>query len=114
MPNDEEVEERLVQRDNDTEEIVTDRLEIYYEDIKPVIEHHRKQGDLIEVDGEAHLATLLSGSLKPSRPRPNRCFVLTDSVVRQRNKRFPEPATTHGSLWPSQSTARRGPSSGRS
>ena len=54
MPDDEEVEARLVQRDDDTEEVVTDRLETYYENTEPVIEHYREEGDLIEVDGEAH------------------------------------------------------------
>ena len=54
MPDDEEIEERLVQRDDDTEEVVTDRLETYYENTEPVIEHYRETGDLIEVDGEAH------------------------------------------------------------
>ena len=54
MPDDEEVEARLVQRDDDTEEVVTDRLETYYENTEPVIEHYRETGDLIEVDGEAH------------------------------------------------------------
>ena len=54
MPDDEEIVERLVQRDDDTEEVVKDRLETYYENTEPVIEHYREQGDLIEVDGEAH------------------------------------------------------------
>jgi len=54
MPDDEEVEARLVQRDDDTEEVVTDRLETYYENTEPVIEHYRETGDLVEVDGEAH------------------------------------------------------------
>jgi adenylate kinase len=54
MPDDEEVEARLVQRDDDTEEVVKDRLETYYENTEPVIEHYRETGDLIEVDGEAH------------------------------------------------------------
>ena len=54
MPDDEAVEERLVQRDDDTEEVVNDRLETYYENTEPVIEHYRETGDLVEVDGEAH------------------------------------------------------------
>jgi len=54
MPDDEEVEKRLVQRDDDTEEVVKDRLETYYENTEPVIEHYRETGDLVEVDGEAH------------------------------------------------------------
>jgi len=54
MPDDETVEARLVQRDDDTEEVVRDRLEVYYENTKPVIDHYREIGDLVEVDGEAH------------------------------------------------------------
>jgi adenylate kinase len=54
MPDDEEVEERLVQRDDDTEEVVKDRLETYYENTEPVIDHYREAGALVEVDGEAH------------------------------------------------------------
>ncbi|WP_253737188.1 adenylate kinase [Halohasta salina] len=54
MPDDEEVEERLVQRDDDTEEVVKDRLDTYYENTEPVIEHYRETGELVEVDGEAH------------------------------------------------------------
>ncbi len=54
MPEDEAILERLEQRDDDTEEVVTDRLEVYYENTEPVIEHYRETGDLIEVDGEAH------------------------------------------------------------
>jgi len=54
MPDDEEIVERLVQRDDDTEAVVKDRLETYYENTEPVIEHYREQGALVEVDGEAH------------------------------------------------------------
>jgi len=54
MPEDDEIADRLVQRDDDTEQVVRDRLEVYHENTKPVIEHYREQGVLIEVDGEAH------------------------------------------------------------
>jgi len=54
MPDDEEIEARLVQRDDDTEEVVKDRLETYYDNTEPVIDHYREQGALVEVDGEAH------------------------------------------------------------
>ena len=54
MPDDEDVAERLVQRDDDTEEVVKDRLETYYENTEPVIDHYRETGELVEVDGEAH------------------------------------------------------------
>jgi adenylate kinase len=54
MPDDEEIEARLVQRDDDTEDVVRDRLSVFYENTEPVIEHYREQGDLVEIDGEAH------------------------------------------------------------
>jgi len=53
MPDDDEIVERLEQRDDDTEEVATERLEVYRENTEPVVEHYRETGDLIEVDGEA-------------------------------------------------------------
>jgi adenylate kinase len=53
MPDDEEIVERLEQRDDDTEEVAAERLEVYRENTEPVVEHYRETGDLIEVDGEA-------------------------------------------------------------
>jgi adenylate kinase len=42
----------LVQRDDDTEETVRERLRVYEENTEPVIEHYREDGVLREVDGE--------------------------------------------------------------
>ena len=53
MPDDDEIVERLEQRDDDTEEVATERLEVYRENTEPVVEHYRETGELIEVDGEA-------------------------------------------------------------
>lgn len=53
MPEDEAVRERLVQRDDDTEDVVTERLRVYEENTEPVIEFYRDKGSLVEVDGEA-------------------------------------------------------------
>jgi adenylate kinase len=52
MPDDEEVRERLVQRDDDTEDTVRERLRVYHENTEPVVEHYREEGQLVEVDGE--------------------------------------------------------------
>ena len=52
MPDDDEIVERLEQRDDDTEEVAAERLEVYRENTEPVVEHYRETGDLIEVDGE--------------------------------------------------------------
>ncbi|WP_096390098.1 adenylate kinase [Halopenitus persicus] len=43
----------LVQREDDTEETARERLSVYRENTEPVIEHFRKTGDLVEIDGEA-------------------------------------------------------------
>ncbi|MGZ0746503.1 adenylate kinase [Haloparvum sp. AD34] len=43
----------LIQREDDTEETVRERLQVFYDNTEPVIEHFREQGDLIEIDGEA-------------------------------------------------------------
>jgi adenylate kinase len=42
----------LVQRDDDTEETVRERLRVYAENTEPVVEHYRERGELVEVDGE--------------------------------------------------------------
>ena len=42
----------LHQRDDDEEDVVRERLEVYEENTEPVIEHYRDAGDLVEVDGE--------------------------------------------------------------
>ncbi|PCR89401.1 adenylate kinase [Natrinema ejinorense] len=51
-PEDPEVEERLVQRDDDTEETVTERLSVFHENTEPVIEYYEEQGALERVNGE--------------------------------------------------------------
>ncbi|ELY57532.1 adenylate kinase [Natronolimnohabitans innermongolicus] len=51
-PEDEEIEARLEQRDDDTEETVKERLRVFRENTEPVIEFYDEQGDLERVDGE--------------------------------------------------------------
>jgi adenylate kinase len=43
---------RLYQRDDDTEETVKKRLGIYMEKTSPLVEYYRKQGKLVEVQGD--------------------------------------------------------------
>ncbi|MFC4438022.1 MULTISPECIES: adenylate kinase [Natrialbaceae] len=50
-PEDPEVEERLEQRDDDTEDTVKERLRVYRENTEPVIEHYEDEGVLERVDG---------------------------------------------------------------
>ena len=52
-PEDEAIQDRLVQREDDEEDTVRERLRVYRENTEPVIEHFREEGDLVEVDGEA-------------------------------------------------------------
>ena len=52
-PDDEAIQDRLVQREDDEEDTVRDRLQVYRENTEPVIEHFRDRGDLVEIDGEA-------------------------------------------------------------
>ncbi|MEF8791728.1 MAG: adenylate kinase [Haloarculaceae archaeon] len=42
----------LIQRDDDTEETVRERLRVFEENTAPVIEFYDERGDLVEVDGE--------------------------------------------------------------
>lgn len=42
----------LIQRDDDKEEVVENRLSLYENDTKPVIDYYRELGSLVEIDGE--------------------------------------------------------------
>ncbi|PSQ07115.1 adenylate kinase [Halobacteriales archaeon QS_5_70_15] len=42
----------LIQRDDDTEETVRERLRVFEENTAPVIEFYDERGELVEVDGE--------------------------------------------------------------
>lgn len=46
-----ETGEKLVQREDDKEEVVRHRLTVYHEQTEPVLNHYREQGRLEEVDG---------------------------------------------------------------
>ena len=52
MPDDEEVRERLEQRDDDTEETVRERLRVFEENTLPVIEHYQDHEGYVRIDGE--------------------------------------------------------------
>ncbi len=51
-PEDPEVEERLVQREDDKEGTVKERLRVYRENTEPVVEFYDAEGVLERVDGE--------------------------------------------------------------
>ena len=42
----------LIQREDDTEETVVERLRVYRENTEPVIEFYEEQGELVRIDGE--------------------------------------------------------------
>lgn len=55
MPDDPEIQDRLVQRDDDTREAVENRLDVFAEETKPVIEYYEDRDDFVEIDGEQTL-----------------------------------------------------------
>ncbi len=42
----------LVQRDDDNEETVKERLDVFEENTRPVVEYYDDEGDLVRIDGE--------------------------------------------------------------
>ncbi|MCU4801374.1 adenylate kinase [Halobacteria archaeon HArc-gm2] len=52
MPEDEEVRERLEQRDDDNEESVQNRLDVFEENTAPVIDHYADHDGFVAIDGE--------------------------------------------------------------
>lgn len=52
MPDDEEIKERLVQRDDDTREAVENRLDVFEANTAPVIEQYQDHAGFVEIDGE--------------------------------------------------------------
>jgi adenylate kinase len=52
MPDDEDIRERLVQRDDDNREAVENRLDVFEENTAPVIDHYRGREAFVEIDGE--------------------------------------------------------------
>jgi adenylate kinase len=58
----------LYQREDDRAQTVTQRTQIYLETTAPLIEHYRRQGLLIEVDGERPIAEV-TDSLLAALPR---------------------------------------------
>ncbi|MDK2463888.1 MAG: adenylate kinase [Candidatus Korarchaeota archaeon] len=42
---------RLIQRDDDREEVIRERLRVYHEQTEPLINYYREKGLLVEIDG---------------------------------------------------------------
>ena len=52
MPDDPTIRERLIQRDDDTRDVVTTRLEEFESETAPVIDHYRDHDGFTTIDGE--------------------------------------------------------------
>ncbi len=52
VPDDPEVRDRLEQREDDTEEAVQNRLDVFGENTAPVIDHYRDSDEFVAIDGE--------------------------------------------------------------
>jgi adenylate kinase len=48
----------LYQRADDAPETVKKRLEVYFQDTAPLIDYYRRQGKLVEIDGEGDVKTV--------------------------------------------------------
>jgi len=59
-------------RSDDTEEAIKKRLDIYEKETVPVIEFYKKQGSLIEIDGEPDVETIHKNILEKLGVQPQR------------------------------------------
>lgn len=59
----------LYQRSDDTPEAVAKRLEIYYEQTQPILDHYRQQGLLVEIDGNREIDRVSGDILAALKPR---------------------------------------------
>ena len=50
-PPPDEIRDRLEQREDDTEEVMRERLATYDQEIRPVLDHYRRRQQIVRVDG---------------------------------------------------------------
>jgi adenylate kinase len=55
---------KLIQRDDDKEDTVRNRLSVYQEQTAPLIEHYRKKGKLVDIDGSGGIDAVYSQMVK--------------------------------------------------
>jgi adenylate kinase len=55
---------KLIQRDDDKEETVRNRLKVYQEQTAPLIEYYRKKGKLVDIDGSGGIDSVYSQMVK--------------------------------------------------
>jgi adenylate kinase len=56
--------EGLVQRKDDTEEVIAKRLQVYHKQTRPLIQHYKEQGAYIDVNGALPINEVFEGILK--------------------------------------------------
>jgi len=52
--------EKLIQRDDDREEVIRDRIRVYRQHTEPIIEFYRSRNSLVEVDGSGTIEEVFS------------------------------------------------------
>ncbi|OGS44166.1 MAG: adenylate kinase [Euryarchaeota archaeon RBG_13_57_23] len=55
---------KLIQRDDDKEETVRRRLNVYKEQTAPLVEHYRKKGRLVDIDGSSGIDAVFAQMVK--------------------------------------------------
>ncbi|MCX6657400.1 MAG: adenylate kinase [Euryarchaeota archaeon] len=55
---------KLIQRDDDKEDTVRNRLKVYQEQTAPLIEYYRKKGKLVDIDGSGGIDAVYSQMVK--------------------------------------------------
>ena len=56
--------EKLIQRKDDTPEVIQERLETYHEKTEPLIEYYREQGCLLNVEGVEGIEPSLKNTME--------------------------------------------------
>lgn len=62
---------KLVQRDDDKEETVKKRLEVYNSQTAPLIEHYSQQGKLVSIDGNRSIDEVFQAAIKELQGKEN-------------------------------------------
>jgi adenylate kinase len=55
---------KLVQRKDDTAEVIAERLQVYHRSTQPLIQHYREQGSFVEVDGDRPVDEIFGSIMK--------------------------------------------------
>ncbi|MCJ7463315.1 MAG: adenylate kinase [Thermoplasmata archaeon] len=55
---------KLIQRDDDKEETVRNRLKVYQEQTAPLVEYYRKKGKLVDIDGSGGIDAVFAQMVK--------------------------------------------------